>query len=130
VANFGKSTDVDEQIVGILQFPGEVVGHLDASLRTFHTHTYEVRGTEGRLLLPESYVPPYETGQPTFIHYWKGDVYDAIEVAAADHYQLMVEDFADALLNSRSPRFDPQDGVNNMRVIDMLLQSARSQATT
>jgi D-xylose 1-dehydrogenase (NADP+, D-xylono-1,5-lactone-forming) len=127
-AIFGTETDVDERTVATLRFPSGALGHLDASLRTAFNHTYEVRGTEGRIILPESFVPNYASGQPTFIHYWKGNDYEAIEVAAADHYQIMVEDFADALLHSHPPRFDPQDGVNNMRVIDALLQSARSTA--
>ncbi|MDQ7033271.1 MAG: Gfo/Idh/MocA family oxidoreductase [Anaerolineae bacterium] len=125
-AYFGAESDVDERTVATLQFPSGVLGHLDASLRTTQTHIYEVRGTEGRILLPESYVPNYASGEPTYIHYWKGNDYEAIEIAAADHYQIMVEDFADALLNNRLPRFDPQDAVHNMRVIDMLLQSART----
>ena len=75
------------------------------------------------LLLPESYVPSHDTSP--MIHFWKGNQYEAIEVQAVDQYQLMVEDFADALINSRPPKFDPQDAVNNMRVIDMLLASAR-----
>jgi xylose dehydrogenase (NAD/NADP) len=125
LAQFGASTDVDEVIGGTLQFPSGVIGHFDASLRTAFTHTYEVRGTEGRILLPESYVPDYKSGQPSYIHFWQGNNYEAIEVPASDHYQIMVEDFADALLHGHAPRFDPQDGVHNMRVIDTLLQSAR-----
>lgn len=126
LAFFGTESDVDERTVATLQFPSGILGHFDASLRTTYTHTYEVRGTEGRIILPESYVPDYASGEPTYIHYWKGSDYEAIEIPAADHYQIMVEDFADALLNNRPPRFDPQDAVHNMRVIDMLLQSART----
>jgi len=125
-ANFGAETDVDEQITGILEFPSGIRGHFDASLRTFRTHSYEVRGTEGRILLPGSYVPDHSAN--TMIHHWRGDSYDVIEVEAVDQYQLMVEDFADALLNSRPPRFDPQDAVNNMRVIDRLLAFARANS--
>ena len=32
----------------------------------------------------------------------------------------MAEDFADALLHDRPPKYPPADGVANMRVIDML----------
>jgi predicted dehydrogenase len=35
----------------------------------------------------------------------------------------MAEDFADALLNNRPPRYAPQDAVSNMKVIDALLAS-------
>lgn len=122
-AHFGEKTDVDETIAGILEFPSGMRGHFDASLRTHKLHTYDIRGTEGRILLPESYTPAHDSN--TLIHFWKGNDYEAIEVPAVDQYQLMVEDFADALINSRPPKFDPQDGVDNMRVIDMLLAAAR-----
>lgn len=124
LANFGAETDVDEQIVGVLEFPSNVRGHFDASLTTFPTHTYEVRGTNGRIVLPTSYVPNHD--QNTLIHHWQNDSYEVIEIEAIDQYQLMVEDFADALINQRPPRFDPQDAVNNMRAVDMLLASARA----
>ncbi|MGJ3239348.1 MAG: Gfo/Idh/MocA family protein [Anaerolineae bacterium] len=123
-AHFGAETDVDEQITGILEFPSGVRGHFDASLTSFRVHTYELRGTTGRLLLPMSYVP--DTSDSTVIHYWHGDQHEEIHVEAVDQYQLMVEDFADALIHDRSPRFDPQDAVDNMRVIDSLLASARA----
>jgi len=127
-ADFGAVHDVDERITALLEFPGGAMGHLDASLRAQHAHTYEVRGTKGRIQLPQSYVPEYSTGKPVTIHYWQGSSYESIEIPATDQYQLMVEDFADALLQGRPPRFDPQDAVENMRVIDMLLQSARENA--
>jgi predicted dehydrogenase len=122
-AHFGDESDVDETIVASLEFPSGVYGHFDASLRAHRIHSYEIRGTEGRIVLPESYTPAYDS--PTMIHFWQGNHYEAIEVEAVDQYQLMVEDFADAFINSRPPKFDPQDAVENMRVIDMLLDSAR-----
>lgn len=121
-ARIGKTNGVDEDITGILEFPSGFRGHFDASLRTFRVHTYEVRGTRGRLLLPGSYVPAPD--EATTIHYWHDDTYEVIEIDPVDHYQLMVEDFADALLHSRPPRFAPQDAIHNMRVIDTLSASA------
>jgi predicted dehydrogenase len=124
-ADFGDETDVDERITGILQFPSGVLGHFDASLRTHRTHTYEVRGTEGRILVEEAYVPDLTPETITLVHLWQKDDYQKIEIPGADHYQLMVEDFGDALLNDRAPRFVPQDAVGNMQAIDMLLARAR-----
>lgn len=125
-AQFG---DVDEHITAILEFPSGALGHLDASLRLPYTHTYEIRGTKGRIQVPTSYVPNYLSGEPTTIHYLRADNLDLdiIEIPATDHYQVMVEDFADALINNRPPKFDPQDGVENLRVTDMLLASARGE---
>ncbi|MEL6526086.1 MAG: Gfo/Idh/MocA family oxidoreductase [Chloroflexota bacterium] len=121
-ARVGADNGVDEDVTGILEFPSGMRGHFDASLRTFRVHTYEVRGTRGRLLLPTSFVP--DPTQPTTIHYWHDDSYEVIEIDPVDHYQLMVEDFADAFINNRAPRFAPQDAVHNMQAIDTLLASA------
>lgn len=123
IAHFGETTGVDEQLVGVLEFPSGAVGHFDCGLRTQWVHTYEIRGTEGRILVEKGFtMQPHE--EP-LIRFWRGDDYQEIKSPAVNHYTLMAEDFADALLNNRPPRYAPVDGVANMRVIDMLLASAR-----
>lgn len=124
IADFGARTGVDERLVGLLQFPSGVMGHFDCGLRQQWTHTYELRGTEGRIQVEKGFtVQPNET---PIIRLWRGDQYEEITMPAVNHYTLMAEDFADALLNKRLPRFSGQDGVANMKVIDMLLQDARA----
>ena len=124
VAQFGAESRVDEWLAGVLKFPSGAVGHLDCSLRSYRTHTYDLRGSEGRIVVEEGFV--MDADKPTTIRHWRGDSYNEIVIPAANSYTLMVEDFADALLNHRAPRYAPQDGVDNMRVIDMLLASARN----
>lgn len=128
LARFGAETGIDEEIVGTLEFPSGARGHLDASLNTFRVSQYEVRGTNGRIVVPESFTPDLTPGGMLTLHHWSGDKYEAIQIPTVDHYQLMVEDFADALLKKRPPRFAPQDAVANMRAIEMLLDSARKNA--
>ncbi len=120
-ARFGVDSLVDEVLAGVLGFPSGVVGHFDCSLRTYRTHRYELRGTTGRILVGEGFTmgPTSET----VIHHWHDNAYEKITVPPANSYRLMAEDFADAVLKPRQPRFHPQDGVNNMRVIDRLLAS-------
>lgn len=120
IARFG---DVDEKLTGILSFPSGVIGHFDSSLRTYRTHTYEIRGSRGRIRVPEAFVPDHTTSP--LIQYWNQDGYEEIHIEAADQYQLMVEDFQEAYQNKHPPRFHPQDAVDNMMVIDKLLESAR-----
>ena len=122
-ADFGAKSGVDERLAGLLQFPSGVIGHFDCGLRVQHCHTYELRGTGGRIQVERGFtVQPDET--PT-IRIWRGNEYEEITVPAVNHYTLMAEDFADALINKRPPRFPGQDSVANMRVIDMLLANAR-----
>lgn len=122
-ARFGENSGVDEVITGILRFPSGVLGHFDAGLRTYRNHTYEVRGSEGCIQLEESFTP---YAQNTIIRVWRGEDYREIVVPDADQYQLMVEDFGDALLQGRPPKFAPQDAVRNMRALDWLIASARA----
>ena len=71
------------------------------------------------IVVPTSFVP--DKSADTLVQHWQGDDYSEHVIAPIDHYQLMVEDFADALLNKRAPRFAPADAVQNMVVVDQLL---------
>jgi len=122
-AHFGNQTDVDETIAATLQFPNNIVTHFDASVRTQFYATYEVRGSKGRIHVPSSYQP--DPTQPAVVHLIQGDTVTDHKTEVINQYVPMVEDFADALMNDRAPRFAPQDAVENMRVIDMLLADAR-----
>jgi predicted dehydrogenase len=79
------------------------------------------QGDAERIVVDKGFVSDPDEGK--VIHLWRGDRYEAIPVPAANHYTLMVEDFANALISHRRPRFDPQDGVENMRVIDRIYES-------
>lgn len=123
MARFGETSGVDEKLAGLLSFPSGIIGHFDCGLRSFRSHQCEITGSSGRILIDEAFVTSPDRG--SMIRVWQGDLYAEVHVPASNHYTLMVEDFADALLNNRPPRFDPQDGVANMQVIDRLLESAR-----
>lgn len=118
-ALIGEETGVDEVMVGTLKFPSGVLGHFESSLRSFRNNQYILKGTHGKIILPVSFVP--DKASDTVVRHWQGDDYTEYTIPATDHYQLMVEDFADALLNNRPPRFSPEDAVRNMEVIDQLL---------
>lgn len=122
-ARIGERSRVDETLAGVLDFPGGAIGHFDCSVRTSGLHTYEVRGTEGRIRVAEGFV--MDPSRDMVIEHWQGDAYNRITIPPANSYTLMAEDFADALLNNRPPKYDPQDGVDNMKVVDMLYASLR-----
>ncbi len=120
-AQIGAQTQVDETLAGVLHFPSGAVGHFDCSLRTAFANTYEIRGTEGRIRVSEAFVMPAD--KDTVIEHWQGGTYNRVTIPAANSYTLMAEDFADALIHSRPPKYAPQDGVANMKVIDKLVAS-------
>ena len=67
-------------------------------------------------------MPPTES---TVIEHWQSGAYSRITIPPANSYTLMVEDFADALIHNRPPKYAAQDGVDNMKVIDMLYASLK-----
>lgn len=113
--------EVDETLTGILTFPSGALGHLDCGFRALTTNTYEIRGRRGRVVVDPAFIPA--SNRETVIRYYHNNVCDEIVIPPADQYQLMVEDFADALLNNRPPRFEPLDAVRNMVAIDRLYAS-------
>lgn len=118
-AMIGETTGVDEVLAGTLKFSSGVIGHFESSLRAYGNNQYILKGTEGKIVVPISFVPNKD--DDTVIQHWQGSDYTEHTVSAVDHYQLMVEDFADALINNRPPRFMPQDAVQNMEVLDKML---------
>jgi predicted dehydrogenase len=122
IARVGQRSQVDESLAGVLSFPSGALGHFDCSFRLPFTHTYELRGTKGRILVEQAFVVPPD--RQTTIRYWHNNDYEEITIPPANSYTLMAEDFADALLNNRSPKFSPQDAVRNMQALDRLYASA------
>ena len=118
-ARIGQVTGVDEALAATLEFPSGVIGHFDCGLRSQRQQTYTVKGSEGMIVVPTAFTPDKAAGSR--IQHWRGNSCAEHIIEAADHYQLMVEDFADALLNRRGPRFSPMDAVRNMEVIDRIL---------
>jgi D-xylose 1-dehydrogenase (NADP+, D-xylono-1,5-lactone-forming) len=123
IARVGIQSGVDEWLSGILSFPSGVIGHFDCGVRAQRTHMYELRGSAGRILVETGFV--MEPHEEPIIRYWHGDQYETIKIPGVNQYTLMAEDFADALLDNRPPRYAPQDAVDNMRALDMLYASAR-----
>ncbi len=122
-AIIGERSGVDETLAGTLEFPSGVIGHFDCGLRAYRQHSYTLKGSAGMITVPTSFVP--DKTADTVVRHWHGDSFTEHIIKAADHYQLMVEDFADALLHQRAPRFAPADAVSNMVVVDRLLSQVR-----
>ena len=122
-ARIGEQTGVDETLAAVIEFPSGIIGHFDCGLRAYRQHSYALKGSEGMIVVPTSFVP--DKSSDTIVQHWHGDSFAEHIIPATDHYQLMVEDFADALINRRPPRFAPSDAVNNMVVVDKILDQVR-----
>jgi len=128
IANFGGASQVDETLSGVFHFPSGAIGHFDCGFRTFFTNAYEVRGTTGKITIEPSFTMPPD--HPTTIRLITQDGatnrVEEIEIAPANSYQLMVEDFAAAIQEKRPPLYDGRDAILQMQAIDRLYQSVRA----
>ena len=119
----GPTTGVDEILAGTLMFPSGVIGHFDCGVKAHPQQSYRLKGTSGSIVVPSSFTPDKDTR--SIVQHWQGEHYTEYEIPGTDHYQLMVEDFADALLHSREPRFPASDAVKNMELVDKLIAQVR-----
>lgn len=116
-------TGVDERFAGLLCFPSGVLGSFHCSMSSQFDCSYEAVGSTGHVLVDWGAMCAWP-GEDFKIRYWHGDEYHDIVVPAANHYQLMVEDFAGALIEGRPVRFPIEDTLNNMATLDRLAESA------
>ncbi len=122
-----KKYRVDETLAGLLRFPNDVIALFDCSFRTDYRESLDIQGTTGRILLPRPVKP---LTQPAEIILYREETRDTlanqitVTAPAGNPYRLMVEHFADAVLNGKPLLFPPEEGRANMRVIDALFESA------
>jgi len=120
IARFDGKTGVDETFTGILRFPGLEIGLFDCGFRSTLHQRLEVMGDKGTL---EVLTPFLAGNSPRIILHGMGGE-EELAFDAANSYKLMVEHFNQSILNDHPPLFPPIDGLNNMRVIDALFESA------
>ncbi|HEV2281465.1 MAG TPA: Gfo/Idh/MocA family oxidoreductase [bacterium] len=114
---------VDELVGAVLLFGSGRVALLDCGLTMPRREEYEVVGTEGRLTIPKAFLPG--TGDAE-IHLTRGAERTVLTVPGVNQYQLMVERFADAVLQEADVPYPPGDAVGTLRVITALLTSMRT----
>lgn len=126
-ADFGARSGVDERFAGMLLFPGGAMAQIDCSLRTYFKQFCEIRGDHGRIVLEHPFRA--DLVERISIQLWSDnagqDEHQQIAVDNPNPYTLMAEDFADAILNNRPPRYSAEDGIAQMRAIDMLYAAAQ-----
>lgn len=123
MANFGD-TGVDKQMAGSLRFEDGLLAHFDCALTMDRNEVYQLVGTEGHLRVMEAFLPG--TGDTVIEHFDLENNLTNIEVGGGDEYRLMVEHFADCVLNDQPVRYSAEEAALNMKVIEALYESARN----
>ncbi|MCA9774927.1 MAG: Gfo/Idh/MocA family oxidoreductase [Myxococcales bacterium] len=113
--------EVDDTLVGVLEFPGGVLACIDCSIECEERRRAEIVGTEGTIVLDRPWLPSLEGAE---IRLRRGGVEERIAVPGACGYRLEIADFAEAIRTGRDARWPVTDAVANMAVLDALLASA------
>jgi predicted dehydrogenase len=119
---FMRGTDVDDTLVGLLEFPNGVLAEIECSIESHERVHAEIVGTAGAIVLERPWNPGGASASFTLCRNGKSET---IVTPGANRYQLEAEDFVRAVVNKTPPRWTVADAVANMAAIDALLASAR-----
>jgi len=133
------SSGVDERTTGTLYFPGGEILQFDTNLYMEDMHFEQgctVYGEKRNIHIPQAFsqVEILRFGRMPEAAFFTTDYRigshqtETIRIEAAHQWQLEVEFFADRVLTARPIELPGENGVANMRVIDAVVQSARSGA--
>ena len=86
-------------------------------------------GSHGAIDLPHDAFIPFENDALFTVRDRNQEKGQEYIISGADEYQLMVEHFADAVMEREILAFSPADSVCNMQVLDALAEAARTGKT-
>jgi D-xylose 1-dehydrogenase (NADP+, D-xylono-1,5-lactone-forming) len=118
---------VDVADGAVLEFPGGRMGVVSCSFETTGLGHYSVIGRHGMIEVPRALVLGLGNFVPealivTVDHNGKRT---EESLPANDHYRLIVEAFADAVLDDKPMQLSPEESINNAMVLDAWAQSIR-----
>jgi D-xylose 1-dehydrogenase (NADP+, D-xylono-1,5-lactone-forming) len=118
---------VDVADGAVLEFPGGRMGVVSCSFETTGLGHYSVLGRHGMIEVPRALVLGLGSFVPealivTVDH--NGKRTEEL-LPANDHYRLIVEAFADAVLDDKPMPLSPEESINNAMVLDAWAQSIR-----
>jgi len=113
---------VDETTTAILQFPGGRVAQFTVSNGTSAVSSYRIAGTDGDLRVE----PAYEYFDK-LEHYLTVDGKTRHEsFGKRDQFAPELEYFSQCILDNREPEPNAEEAIDDLRVIEAILQSART----
>jgi predicted dehydrogenase len=121
-ARFGP-TGVDLSLTAELTFPGGVLGLIDCSFEQPFRCTYELVGTRGAVTVPLAYLPPR---WPRAFLTHDGHRARTLWFSGRDQYAAMFDDFARCVAAGKGPSDVAEDGMDQMRALDRIIQAASS----
>jgi xylose dehydrogenase (NAD/NADP) len=118
--------DVDMMAAGLIEFPDSVSLTFDCGMWAAFRNRLEVVGTDGLIEVPSAYISNMDGSSNFFVT--TGGTRREVEVPVVNPYAVQADNFARAIQGSHTPSFSAADAINNMKVIDACLRSARDRA--
>jgi predicted dehydrogenase len=119
---------IDLAATAILEFPEGRVALISSSFKGSGQGFYQAIGTRGVIDVPRAFIPGMgsRVAQGLVIVSDPDGRRSETIFEPANHYRLIAEAFADAVLSGKPVPYPPEDAVNNMRALDAIAASARS----
>jgi D-xylose 1-dehydrogenase (NADP+, D-xylono-1,5-lactone-forming) len=119
------SLGVDISAEGILEFAGGIA-MISCSFAADGQGTYTIVGTEGTIEVPRGILPGLGTRvAEALVIVVDADGKRREEIfEPVNQYMTMVDAFAEAVLNKQPVPLPPEDGLNNVKVLDALARSS------
>lgn len=124
---FHPESGCDENSVGTMRFPNDILATFRASFCSLEVQRYEVRGDRGTAVCGIAFNPAWDVDCAIEIH--TSRCHERILIPGCNPYQLEVEAFGDAILHGIPLPWFPEDSIANMRVLDAVYRSAREGRT-
>jgi xylose dehydrogenase (NAD/NADP) len=116
---------VDMMASGLLEFPESVGVTFTCGMWADFQNTLQILGTDGKIELPSAFL--YSSAEnANFTVTVKGET-RVENVPDVNQYTLQIDEFGESILTDTPLRFQPEDAVANMKVIDACLTSAREK---
>lgn len=118
---------VDTDTLALLEFPGGQTASVSCSFRGNGQGIYRIVGRKGVIDMPRGIIPGLGSRvSETVVAVTDPDGRRKEDlIPAVDHYRLMIEHFAEVVLDGISMAGASSDAVANMRVLDAIAVSAR-----
>jgi D-xylose 1-dehydrogenase (NADP+, D-xylono-1,5-lactone-forming) len=134
-ARFDPQCNVDLTFCGTLEFPEGVTGQFVCSFEAEPSYAAELIGTQGRLLIPDPWLPPSWPTNLVLVRDGKSETIPvedpAIPRNIAAPFAIEVQQFSRFVHENKRPKFPPdsdaeEDSRANACALDALAESART----
>jgi predicted dehydrogenase len=113
----------DDSTMATLEFPGGALAHVCVGASASRVSSYRIAGTEGDLRVE----PAYDYAAERVHHLTVGGHTQRTVFKKGDQFAPEISYFSECILNRRDPEPSAEEGWCDMRVIEAILESARTR---